>query len=80
MRSATKAIPETDDAKRNREMVESIAKNIASLARSVQALLNGPLKRQALVILLAHSAGLSQGTISRVLECLVDLEKDWLNK
>lgn len=80
MRSATKAISETDEAKRNRETVESIAKNIASLARSVQALINGPLKRQTLVILLANSTGLSQGAVSRVLECLVDFEKDWLNK
>ncbi len=75
-----KPIPETEEQKRNRETVESIARNIASLARSVQSLLNGPLKRRALVILLASSSGESQRVVESILAALNNLEADWLNK
>ena len=73
-------IIETEEQKRNREVVESIAKNIASLARSVSSLINGPLKKRALVTLLASSAGMSKSEVDKVLTALEDLEKDWLNK
>jgi hypothetical protein len=71
---------ETEEQKRNREIVESIANNIAKLARSVHSLLNGPLKKKALVVLLSSSAGLPQKTVETVLLALLDLETDWLNK
>lgn len=70
---------ETDEQKRNRETVETIAKNIAALAKAVEALLNGPLKRKALVILLANASGQSMRTVELILIALTDLEKDWLN-
>lgn len=70
---------ETDEQKRNRELIESIAKNISALARSVQALLNGPLKKRAIVVLLSNSSGLTQKAIESCLTALQDLEKDWLN-
>lgn len=73
-----KQIVETEEQKRNREIVEAIAGNIASLAKAVAALLNGPVKRQALVVLLAASSGLSQEKVKQVLSALENLEKDWL--
>lgn len=69
---------ETDEAKRNREVIEGIANNIASLSRAVAALLNGPLKKRALIVLLASSARMPQGQIEEVLKALENLEKDWL--
>ena len=75
-----KQIVETEEQKRNREIVESIAGNIASLAKAVSALLNGPLKKKAILVLLAQSSGLSQERVGFVLKALEDLEADWLNK
>jgi len=71
---------ETPEQQRNREIVESIAKNIAALARAVDSLLHGPLRRQALVVLLSHSAKVNKETVNAVLDALSGLEKDWLNK
>lgn len=75
-----KNIKETPEQIAYREMVEKIAGNIASLAKAVNALMNGPLKKRALVVLLANSSGQSQVTVEKVLGALQDLEKDWLNK
>jgi putative AlgH/UPF0301 family transcriptional regulator len=71
---------ETPDEVKNREIVEGIAANISSLARAVNALLGGPLKKKALVILLASSAQMPQTQVEKVLKALQDLEGDWLNK
>lgn len=71
---------ETLEQKEYRELVEKIAGNIASLAKAVSSLLNGPLKKKALVVLLASSARLPQTTVEAVLKALEDLEGDWLNK
>lgn len=76
---AKKEIVETDEQKKNREAVQSIAKNIASLSRAVAALLNGPLKKDALVVLIANSSGLSQNNVREVLKALQELEGRWLN-
>lgn len=70
----------TDEQRRNQELIEAIARNIASLARAVDALLHGPLKKRALVILLSNSSGQSMAVVEKVLVALQDLEKDWLNK
>jgi hypothetical protein len=72
--------PESAEDKANRESVERIANNIAALAKSVSQLLSGPLKRKALVILLAHSSGLSQVAIGNVLIALENLKQDWINE
>lgn len=61
-------------------MVEKIAGNITALAKAVGSLLNGPLKKKALVILLASSSGLPQTSVEKVLRALEDLQSDWLNK
>ena len=76
---AKKPIVETEEQKRDRETVEAIAKNIASLSRAVHSLLKGPLKKKALIILLASSSQLPQNKVEQVIKALEDLEKDWLN-
>lgn len=62
----------------NKMMIEAIAVNIANLASSVKSLLNGPLKKKAIVILLAQSSQLPQIQVEKVLKALEDLEADWL--
>lgn len=69
---------ETEEQKRNRETVESIARNISSLAKAVGSLLNGPLKKRTLVVLLASSSQVSQRQVEEVLNALASMEKDWL--
>ena len=71
---------ETPEQKAYRETIEQIAGNIASLAKAVSSLLNGPLKKRSLVILLASSSGCSQRQVEDVLKALENLESDWLNK
>lgn len=71
-------LKETEEARRNREVIESIARNISDLSKSVSSVLNGPLKKRTLVVLLANSSGLSQTIVDRMLTALNDLEKDWL--
>lgn len=71
---------ETPEQKAYRETVEKIANNIATLAKAVNSLLNGPLKRKALVTLLASSSGQTKKVVEDVLKALEDLESDWLNK
>lgn len=71
---------ESPEEKAARELVEQIAGNIASLAKAVHNLLNGPLKKRALIILLASSSGQSQATVEKVIKALDELESDWLNK
>ena len=75
-----KTIQETDEQKSQREMVETIAINISTLAKNVSALINGPLNKKALVVLLSHSSGMYQNQVETVLNAIVNLEKDWLNK
>ncbi len=71
---------ETPEQKAYREVVEKIAGNISALAKAVSGLMNGPLKKKALVVLLASSARLPQTTVEQVLKALEDIEGDWLNK
>lgn len=75
-----KQINETPEEKQYRETVETIAGNISKLARAVTALLEeGPLKKKAIVILLANSSGNTQSTVTQVLDAISNLESDWLN-
>jgi len=73
-------VKETPEQKAYREVVEGIAGNISALAKAVRGLLNGPLKKKALTVLLAQSSGLPQNKVDAVLKALEDLESDWLNK
>lgn len=70
---------ETPEQKQKREMTETIAKNLTELASSVKALIAGPLKKKTLLILLAHTTGLPQRDIDKVLEAVQTLPKDFLN-
>ena len=76
----TRLDDETPEQKTYRETVERIASNIASLADAVASLLNGPLKKKALVVLLASSARQPQTTVEDVLVALQNLRGDWLNR
>lgn len=80
MATHKKQVIETPEQKAYRETVEKIAGNIASLAKAVSALLNGPLKKRALVILLASSSGQSQLAVEAILKALEEMEHTWLNK
>lgn len=71
---------ETEEEKAAREVIESIANNLIQLSRSVSAFVDGKLKRKSLVLLLAHSSGLPQYQVDRVLEAIKNLEKDHVNK
>lgn len=80
MNKTSKKVPvETEEQRKNREMIETIAGNIASLSKAVAALLNGPLKRRAIIILIANTSGVSQEKVTEVLKALESMEKDWLN-
>ncbi len=70
---------ETPEQKIQREMTETIAKNLNHLANAVKDLVNGPLKKKTILILLAHSTGLPQRDIDAVLAALTTLPKDFLN-
>lgn len=72
-------IIETPEQKQKREMTETIAKNLTELAGSVKALINGPLKKSTILILLAHTTKLPQRDIQAVLDALQTLPKDFLN-
>lgn len=69
---------ESPEEKKNREMVETIANNIANLSDAVVALLGGPLKKAAICKLLAASSGNSERVVSEVLRSLETMKSDWL--
>ncbi len=69
---------ESEQERKYRETVEQVAGNIAMLAKAVSSFLNGPLKKKALIILLAHSSGQSQNAVEAILKALQELDKDWL--
>lgn len=71
---------ESEAERQYRETVEKIAGNIASLAKAVGALLNGPLKKRAIIKLLASSSGQSERVVEDVLKALETLQSDWLNR
>lgn len=73
-------VVETPEQKAYRETVEKIATNIGNLADAVASLISGPLKKKALVILLAASSRQPQGVVDDVLIALQNLRGDWLNK
>ncbi len=77
---AKNQVQETPEQKAYREVVEKIAGNISALAKAVSSLLNGPLNKRALIILLANSSGETQRAVEDILKALENLEADWLNK
>lgn len=71
---------ENDEQKKAREVVEEIASTIAKLSRQVQAILDGRVKRESIVVLLAHSCKLPKWQIEEVLNAIVNMEKNHLKK
>lgn len=69
---------ETPEEKANRELTEGIAKNLKALVDNVKALINGPLQRRTLLVLLAASTRMTKDQVDTVLTALENLEKDWL--
>lgn len=70
---------ETEEQKKNRELIEGVAKNIRNLANAVNALLNGPLKRQAIEILVTYSSKVPRAQVNAVLVALENLDSKFLN-
>jgi hypothetical protein len=75
-----KANQESEEEKKAREMVETIACEIAKLSRQVSALLTGRLDRKAVVILLASMTQMPQATVKQVLEAIEGMEAKYLKK
>jgi hypothetical protein len=71
---------ESDEQRKYRETVETIATNIAMLSEAVSSVLRGPLKRRTLIVLLANSSGLKQHVVESVLAAVESMQADWLNK
>lgn len=69
---------ETEEEKKARETVETIATTIAQLSRQVKALLGGRLNRDSIVVLLAHTTQLPQRTIMSVLSAIENMESKHL--
>lgn len=76
-----RVIPEeTPREKLQRETIETIAATLASLSKAVANLLDGPLNKKALILLLSASSRCTQYQVEAVLKAVETLEADWLNK
>lgn len=62
----------------DKRVADNIAQNISRLAAAATELSKGKFKRKTLLVLLAHSTGLSQGSVNCVLDALESLEDDYL--
>jgi predicted nucleic-acid-binding protein len=71
---------ENKKTKNTNDTVEIIAQTIEELSQQVKLLLGGRLKRNTIIILLAHSAKLPQKTISEVLNAIERMDKEHLLK
>lgn len=69
---------ETEEEKKQREMVEEIATNIARLSREVRAIVGGRLREDAVVTLLVHATKLPRYNVEAVLKAIGNLEKNTL--
>lgn len=65
---------ETPEEKKARETVEEIATTIAKLSREIKAILGGRVKKESIIILLAHSTKLPQYNIKQVLDAIENME------
>lgn len=64
----------------NEVATEIMAQAIIDISRGVKLLLNGRLKREAVVILIKEKSGISKRNIEIVLNNLVELEELWTKK
>lgn len=71
--------PETEEEKKARETIETIADNIVSLAEGVRKIVNGKLNKRAIILLLASAAGgMNKEVVERVLDAITSLDKKFL--
>lgn len=72
----------TEEEKKAQEFVEATAQAIVDLANGVSKLLNGRLKKDAVVLLIQEAVGgrsvISKEMVSRILEACANLDKKWL--
>lgn len=61
-------------------VVEVMAQAVIDLSRAAQKLLNGPLKREAIVALIHDRSKVNKGIINIVLNNLEQLESYWIRK
>jgi uncharacterized protein involved in propanediol utilization len=59
---------------------EVMAQSIIDLSEAARQLLNGRLKRAAIVVLLKDQTDLPKAHINDILDALESLKSDWLNK
>lgn len=60
------------------EDAERLADAIEKLAATAEGLRGSRLKDKAILVLLSHYSGLPKGTISKVLEGLVNIKREYL--
>lgn len=74
----------TEDEKKAQEFVEATAEAIINLANGVSKILNGRLKKEAVVILVQEAVGgrsvIGKDMVQRILEACASLDKRFLNK
>ena len=70
----------TEEERKAKEVVDTIATEIAKLSRQVSALLSGRLNRKAIITLLVSSTKLPQKTVDNVLTAIEQLEPTYLKK
>jgi len=69
---------ETPEEKKARETVEEIATTIAKLSRQVSAILQGRMKKESILVLLAHSTRMPKSQVEVVLDAIENMEKKHL--
>jgi hypothetical protein len=57
--------------------IEILATAVTEIARAFKKINEGPLKRKALLVLLKDSSGVPMNQITRVLDSLTDLERNY---
>lgn len=72
----------TEEQKRAQEFVEAAAQAIIDISRGIHALLDGKLKKRAIVLLIQEAAGgrgaISQEQVSKILDAIAALDKTFL--
>lgn len=75
-----KTTEETDEERKARETVETIADSIVTLANGVKSVLEGKLNKRAILVLLASATRMNQQDIEKVLDAAASLDKTFLKK
>ena len=69
---------ETEEERKARETIETIAESIKTLANSVRAFMGGKLNKRAILVLLANATRMQQQEVEKVLEAVENLDKTFL--